>query len=574
MGFLSIRPEILGPHAAYGFLRQGRARGVGGLSRARGVGINRTASPSGEGSYSREAMNYRQRFKGNWRVLSTLLGVALVGLGGISLYRFGVHGEPIESVAILPLMNEGANPDTTYLSDGIAEGLINRISQLPKLKVIALSSVVKYRGREVDPKAAAHELGVRAVLTGRMLQRGDGLSISLELMDAQDNRHLWGQRYDRKLSDLMASQEEICLAIEQNLRPHLSGDEKQRSRRGDTQNPEAYQRYLQGRYFLNKRARSDKERAIEHFQAALAQDPGFALAYAGLGYAYAGLGSLSLPVPLKREVQQKGKAAVLKALELDDRLAEAHLALGVIRRLNWEWADAEREYMRAIELNPNYAGAHMRYAGHLAGMGRRQEALAEAKRAEELDPLSINTNLTLGEVHLGLHQYDQAMQANRRALELDRYAPNVHQHIARCYEAQGRYEEAIAEAKNEAAYAEEMRGQARTEIGRGERSLLTNAYLAQLYARSGRKAEARKILEELKERSNKEPSAGYVAQIYAALGEREQMFEWLEKAFIERSPTGMWGTIMGAELWDPYRSDPRFVDILRRMGLPPKNSDE
>ncbi len=266
-----------------------------------------------------------------------------------------MRGEPIASVAILPLMNEGPDPSVAYMSDGIAEGLINRMSRLPKLKVIALSSVIKYRGREVDPKAVAKELGVRAVMTGRMLQRGDDLSISLELMDAQDNRHLSGQRYQRKLAELMANQAEICLAIEQNLRLHLSGEERHQSKRQGTQNPEAYQRYLQGRYFLYKQARSDKERAIEHFQAAIALDPGFARAYAGLGYAYLGLGSYSLSIPLKCEIQRKGKAAVMKALDLDDRLAEAHLALGTARRLDWQWADAEREFKRAIELNPNFA---------------------------------------------------------------------------------------------------------------------------------------------------------------------------------------------------------------------------
>ncbi len=207
-------------------------------------------------------------------------------------------------------------------------------------------------------------------------------------------------------------------------------------------------------------------------------------------------------------------------------------------------------------------------------MARPQEALVAAERAQELDPLSINTALGVGECFFDLHQYDRALQEYRKALEMDRYAPNVQNHIARWYARQGQYEEAIAEAKYESAYAEEMRGQARTEIGRGERSLLTKTYLAQYYALAGRKAEARKILEDLEARSKEEPSAGYVAQIYAALGERDQVFEWLEKAFIERSPTNIWWGLKVAYEWDPYRSDPRFVDILRRMGLPPRDSDK
>jgi len=294
---------------------------------------------------------------------------------------------------VLPFVNAGGDPNAEYLSDGITESLINSVSQIPGIKVVSRSSAFHYKGKDVGARTVGRELGVRAVLTGRIVQRGDGLSIRAELVDARDDTHLWGEQYNRRLSDILAVQEEIAGDISGKLRQRLTGEEMKRLTRRSTENPEAYGLYLKGRYHWNKRTGQDLQKGIGYFQQAIEKDPTYALAYAGLADCYAVL-FLYAGLP-SSENFPKAKAAASKALEIDDTLAQAHAALAFTHEVfYWDFSAAEKEYRRAIELDPKYPTAHHWYSLYLSGLGRYEQAIAEAERAYELDPLSpiISTN--------------------------------------------------------------------------------------------------------------------------------------------------------------------------------------
>ncbi|MBI4468269.1 MAG: tetratricopeptide repeat protein [Acidobacteria bacterium] len=480
-----------------------------------------------------------------------LLGVLALGvmvLAGIGLFRPLGPGEAIDSLAILPLVEEGADPDMEYLSVGITESLIDRVSQLPKLKVIALSSVVKYKGQEIDAKKVGQELGVRAILMGRVFQRGDRLSISLALVDARDNRHLWGQRYDRKLSGLLASQGEISGEIAEKLRLRLSGDERKRLAKVYTENVEAYHLYLRGRFFRNKGV---LEKAIDYYNQAISLEPNYAPAYAGLADCYIQLTTLPINAESAGEASLKARDVVMKALEIDETLAETHLAMSRMKsRFDWDWLGAEREIKRALELNPNLSDAHQRYAWYLKGKGLPDEAIAQHKRALDLDPMSPEANESFGQLLCALGQYDEAMAQMRKTLELDPSLQSTHHAMGNCYARQGRHEEALAEFNRP-----------------GPRGGKAKLHLGYVYAVSGRTAEARKILDEFMELSKKQPLQSIrVAVIYAGLGERDKAFEWIEKAYLERPRNQLWETVNEHYFFDNLRSDPRFTDLLRRMG--------
>jgi TolB-like protein len=481
-----------------------------------------------------------------------VLIVVAAGIVGLAAYLHARNSElAIESIAVLPFANQNHDPDSEYISDGLTESIINSLTQLPNLKVIARSSVFHYKGKETDPMAVGKELGVRAVLTGRIIQHGDNLSISAELMDVRDNKQLWGEQYERKVSDLLAVQREIAKEISGNLRLKLSGAEQSRVTKRYTENPEAYQLYLKGRYFWNKFTPADQLRAAEYFNQAIAKDPTYALAYAGLAETYGSSVQNSWIAPT--EGYSKAKALAKKALELDETLSEAHAVSGALTMFyDLDWAAAEREYKRAIELNPNYPITYELYSYLQSVTGRLDEGIETAKRGLEVDPLSIYLADDTGQAYYWARRYDEAIKQYQKSIEMDPNHPLVYIGLGPIYEQKGMYDEAIA------AYQKAIKPSERTSTILG---LLGHAYAA-----SGRRGEALKILDELKEMSKQKYVSPYdLAVLYTGLGEKDRAIEQLNKAYEVRAG---WVISLKVEpLFDPLRSDPRFADLVRRMRL-------
>ena len=481
-----------------------------------------------------------------------LIAVA-AGVIGISTYLHARNTEvAIESIAVLPFENQNHDPNMDYLADGVTESIINSLTQLPNLRVIARSSVFRYKGKETDPLVAGKELGVRAVLIGRLMQRGENLTISTELVDVRDNKQLWGEQYERKAADLMSLQRDIAGQIANKLRLTISGEAHNRMMKHYTENPEAYQAYLKGRYYWNKRTEAGIKKGVEHFQQAVDLDPTYALAYTGLADSYSVLPDYSATPT--REAGPKAKAAAAKAIELDPNLGEAHASLADVLELSdWDFAGAEREFKRAIELNPNYATAHHWYANLLDYSGRSEEARIEILRAQQLEPLSLIINTTVGGVFLDARQYDQAITQYKKTLEIDPNFPLAHEYLALAYGGKGRYEEAVTELNGAIALA-------------GRRPVYV-ANLGYIHALSGKGDQANKMLRELIERAKTEYVSAYdIASVYAGLGDNEKAFAWLEKAFQERE--GGIVSLKADLYWDSLRTDPRFPDLVRRIGLP------
>jgi TolB-like protein/DNA-binding winged helix-turn-helix (wHTH) protein len=455
------------------------------------------------------------------------------------------------SIAVLPFANETGEANAEYLSDGISESLTNSLSQLPGVKVAARSSAFKYKGTNSDLQEVAKALGVGAILTGKVTQRGENLSISVELVDASDKTQIWGEQYDRKMSDLLEIQREIARAIVAKLKLKVSSDANEPAKHYTDSN-EAYQLYLKGRFYWNKRTAEALQKSIEYFNQAIDQDPRFALAYAGLADSYVVPANRFPP----REAMPKAKAAAIRALELDETLAEAHVSLGrVLATYDWDWTNAEKEYKRAIELNPRYATAHQWYGGYLAVMGRSDEAIAERKRALELEPLSLIINFELGLSYYHARDYDKAIEQFQKTLELDQNFPAAHNFLPAAYEQKGMYKEAIAEFKQSIPLA------------KGSEATLSKAGLGHVYAVTGKKGDAGLLLDELKQTFGKEYlPASNIALIYAGLDDKDQAFAWLNKAYEQRAFQLQWINLDAR--WDNLRSDRRFQEMLRRLGLP------
>jgi eukaryotic-like serine/threonine-protein kinase len=455
----------------------------------------------------------------------------------------------IRSIAVLPFANVNNNPDTEYLSDGVSESLINSLSQLPGVKVIARSSSFKYKGKEVDPQEVANALGVEAILTGRVTQRGNNLLISVELMDARDKTQVWGDQYNRRGSDVLAMQSEISQEIAKQLRLHLTAGEQQQLTKRESVNPQAYELLLRGRLYARKGEPENRKKAIEYYQQAISVDPTYALAYAELSASYTILYSSGIVDP--KEFRPKAEEAVYKALELDDSLADAHYALASLKSNAWDWAGAEREYRRAIELNPNLAPAHLFYSFYLMFMGRYDEAIAEAKRGRELDPLSLRAHVQIGNSLGAARRYDEAIESLKKTLEMEqRFAP-AHFLLGCTYVAKGMYPEAIAE------YQESIKV--------GGNVPTRQIYLGAAYAKAGERGKAQEILKRL-QTSKEYVSPTELSILYAALGEREQAFASLETAYTAHDLQLQ--TLRVDALFDDIRSDPRFKDLMRRVGLP------
>lgn len=457
----------------------------------------------------------------------------------------------IDSLAILPLANASDDPDTEYLADGITESIINNLSQLSKLRVMARSTVFRYKGKEIDPQQTGRELGVRAVLAGRMLQRGETLVIKVELVDTSDGSHIWGEQYNRKLADIFTIEEEISSVISEKLRLKLDSAQKKKLARRHTENTEAYQLYLKGRYYWNKRTPEGLKKGIEYFNQAIDSDPNYALAYAGLADSYNILASYSAIAP--KDAFPRAKAAAKTSLELDDKLAEAHASMSFATfGFDWNWPEAERGFKRAIELNPGYSSAHQWYALFLAAMNRMREASAEMKIAEELDPLSLPMNTNAGWILYLARRYDEAIDTYLKILELDEDFLLAHRRLGQAYIEKQRLAQAIEEFEKCLNYVRE--------------DAETLAWMGYAYAVSGSRERSEQIIDELATLSKSRYVSSYLmAIIRIGLGEIDRAFELLEKAYEERY--GFLAYLVVSPVFDRLRSDERFLNLAERVGL-------
>ncbi|HXI90433.1 MAG TPA: protein kinase [Blastocatellia bacterium] len=483
-------------------------------------------------------------------IAAFLLIAAAIGAG------FYVHARntevAIESIAVLPFENQSNNPEIDYISDGLTESINNSLTRLPNLKVIPRSVAFHYKDKVIDPQKAGGELHVNAVVTGRVVQRGDNLTISVELDDIRYGKQLWGEQYNRKLADLLAVQSDIAREVSQRLRSQFSGEDQQKLKRGSTENSEAYQLYLKGNYYTSKFTNDGFSKGIDYFNQAIGIDPNYALAYSGLAFNYNNAGDWMTP---PREAGPKAKEAAKRALAIDDTLADAHLSLATTAHwYEWDWAIAEREFKRAIELNPNDPRPHGYYSWYLVLMGRTDQALAEAKRGQQLDPVSPEANLFVGSILVFTRQPDTAIEQLRNGIELDATYWYAHDFLGRAYEQKERFPEAIAEFQRAVEF---------------EKDNAENwSNLAHAYAVSGRRAEAKKIIDQLKDTSAHSYVAPYnLAVIYAGLGDKDQAFDWLDRAYADRSGFLAFYFKTDAHM-DSLRSDPRFDELMRRIGLP------
>ena len=494
----------------------------------------------------------KQHRRGALVILATLV-VLVAAASYFYLARTG--GAAIDSIAVLPFVN--ADPNAEWLSDGITESIINSLSQAPNLRVMARSTIFRYKGREGDPLKVGRELGVRALLTGRVTQRGDSLSIQAELVDASTGAQLWGEQYNRKVSDVLSVQQDISREIADKLRLRLTGEQRGRLTRRYTEDAEAYQLYLKGRFFWNKRTGEALKESIKYFNQAIEKDPSYALAYAGLADAHT-LSFFWGNVP-PTECYPKARAAARRALEIDDTLAEAHTALAYPAFIfGWDFAGAEREFRRAIELNPNYATTHHWYGECLNALGRHEEAIAEMKRAQELDPLSLIVNSNIGLIYVRARRYDQAIEELQKALAMDQsFAPTFY-FLMWAYQYKGMFEEAATAYGNYAVLS--------GDVSQEEAERRATA-LKEAYRKSGAKGYWQKQLDLWTEDRRQHYVDTYSAARFSArLGDKDQAMAWLQKGYDERVE-GMVFLKVEPD-FDDLQADPRFRDLVRRVGLP------
>jgi len=486
-------------------------------------------------------------------VPALLVGLLIaMAAAGIWYWRSRASTSQIDSIAVLPFVNTSGDPNTEYLSDGISEGVMHSLSQLPQLRVMARTSSFHYRGSDVDPQKVGRDLNVRAVLTGTLSKQGEILRIEAELVDATNGAELWGEKFDRQVSDVSTIEEQIANDISDGLRLRLSGEEKRRLTKDSTRNAEAYQLYLNGRFHWNKRTEEELNKAVKFFKQAIEKDPNYALAYVGLADAYLVLPLYGRMAP--SVAASRTKEALTRALEIDRDLAEAHASLGLMKEdFEWDWAGAEKEYRRAIELNSNYATSHHWYAWFLCEMKRNDEAIKESSLAQKLDPLSPIINNMGAFTLMTAGKYGSAIEQWNRTLELEPTFPESHFLLSKAYWTKGLYSEAISEAQKGASYS-----------GRTPRYVAGVGYAL---AAAGKRAEAHNVIDELaRSAKSGNVSPSYIAGIYSTLGERDQAFEWLEKAYQVRDD--QLTRIMIDPVFGSIRSDPRYADLLRRMGLP------
>ena len=482
-------------------------------------------------------------------------GIAAIGLAAVGAWylRSGRTAQ-IDSVAVLPFINGGSNANTDYLSDGITESLIDSLTHVPALKVKSRNSVFRYKGNDVDTQKVGNELGVSALISGRVVQRGDSIDVSAEMTDVRDNTALWGQRYSGKSADIISLQQQIAGDIAARLRSQLSTSEKQQVTRQGTQNPEAYELYLKGHYFWNKRTASDLNTAISYFNQAIAKDPGYAQAYLGIADVYSVLSAYG---GSPSEVYPRSNTAARKALELDATLAHPHAVLGANEmEYDWDFAGGEAEYKKAFELDPNDATAHQWYADDIAWLGgREQEAMAEINRAHQLDPTSLIISAEVGRMHVTARRFDDAIIIGQKLANENPTFSRAHYFLAQAYLGKGMYPQAVEEFKLYGQFS-----------GDPNIADFASALEQGLDAAGWNGALTKGIAALQAQRKTGYSSAYTIGALYAGLGDEDQAFKWLNTAYQERD-----SQLEGLKtdfLLDPLRADPRFAELVRKVGLP------
>ena len=485
-------------------------------------------------------------WRGKAAISGAVLGVALAVAAFIYFERHASGSSPIDSVAVLPFATVGKDENAQFLSDGITDSLIDSLSEIPNIKVMSHNSVFHYKGREIDPQAVGQELKVKAALTGRLMQQGDNLLVSVELVNTSDNSHIWGETFNRKSSDILLLQEELAQVIAQRLRVRLSSEQQQTFARQGTQNPEAYALYLRGRYCWEILTEESLKQAVEFFRQATEKDPHYAAAYAEMSRSYSMLGALGY-VP-GAETYPPAVAAARRAIDLDSNLAEGHVALGHASILTWDWALARSELRRAIELNPNLSEAHAEYAVYLLNMGNVTDALTEAQLAQDFDPLA--SDRVLGLAYWFQRDYDKAIEHWNKSLETSPNSAVAHYNLSQLYRSKMMYDDAVEHLQQ----ALTLEGEAQQAKG-----------IRDSYKRAGFTGVLRTRIEYSSNPSAKDYEPSTVAECYALLGDKDHAFAWLDKAYEQRVGLSF---IKVNPAWDSIRSDPRYADLLRRVGMP------
>jgi TolB-like protein/Flp pilus assembly protein TadD len=484
----------------------------------------------------------------------------LIGLIAIAVFIFvlrkqspspkGATASKIQSLAVLPLTNLSGDPQQEYFSDGMTEALITDLAKIRALKVISRTSVVQFKQTTKPLPEIARELGVEAIVEGSVMRAGNRVRITAQLVDASTDRHLWAESYERDLSDVLTLQSEVASAIANQIQATLTPQERSRLTASHRVNPDAHEAYLKGRYFWGQWTPEGFRKAIEYFQQATAHDPNYGAAYAGLADCYSAESEYGMVDP--KDAAGKAEAAALKALQLDETLADAHVSLGLVNeKYKWDWASADRELRRAVELQPGSARAHLLYARYLAEMRRLQESIAEIKRARELDPLSAVTNATMAMIFFFSRQYDQAIDQCRATLEIDSNFLWAYHLMGEDYIEKGMYKEALAALQKSIS---------------SEINPHFEAIIGYANARAGNRQEALKVITKLENTTGEYVPPTQIALIYGGLNEKDQAFALLERAFTERDSSLI--DIYAAPYFEPLRSDARFQALLRRMNLP------
>ncbi len=486
-----------------------------------------------------------------WMVAAAVLLAVLVVAAGAYIYKSrGGAGAQKNSIAVLPFANASGDPDLEYLSDGISESLINNLARIRSLRVIARNTAFSFKGRDASPQQIGSQLNVSAILTGRVARQGDTLSVQVDLVDAESGAEMWGDQYRRKAADILQVQDEIARDIADRLRVSLTGGERELLTKRYTNNPEAYEDYLKGRYLYYKGSEADWRKAVDYFNAAVAKDPNFSLAHIGLADCY-GLSSGWLMPPAEAYAEVKEEAR--KALQIDDTLADAWAELGAAELFyDHDWAAAERDFKHALELNPDSDPARLYYSYYLMALGRTDESVVLLKRGLQSDPLSLPFNTNLSNALYFARRYDEAVNVCLKTLEMDGNSFYTRLLLGGAYQQRGQYEAAIAEFQK----LRQQEGQ----------DPWATASLGNAYGVSGRRDEAQKTVNELQELSKRRYVSPYFfALIYTGLGDKDQAFAYLDKAYEEHNDYLIYLKV--EPLFDPLRSDPRFADLLRRVGL-------
>jgi TolB-like protein/Tfp pilus assembly protein PilF len=467
---------------------------------------------------------------------------------GVYLFLHSKQDLTIDSIAVLPISANDSDTNSQLLGDGITDSLIDSLSQLPNLRVMSRSSVFHYRGKDIDPKVVGRELNVKAVLTGRLVRQGDTVDISAELVNASDDSHIWGKQYSRRVTDILPLQQELAQGVSDKLMPQLSNEARKKLSKQGTADPEAYRFYVKGLSYQDTLTGEGWKKAVEFFQQAISKDPEYAQAYAGMAHAYSWLGFFGDLPP--SEAMKKADDAANKAIALDDSIAEAHAALGYVALFDWKWRASEQELQRAITLNPNLPQAHLYFGQFLSAQGRMDDAVDEHKRLLQLDPTSLVANQLLCAMYGSAREYDKSIQQCLKVVEMYPDVSMPHGDLSDDYAQKKDYTKAIQE------YQRELSLDGKLEL---------SVAMGRAYAANGWEGVLRKRVEVYQRRNTRDYDPVAVAQAYAYLNEKDKAFLWLDRAYDEHASLLF---IKAIPDFDNIRSDPRYADLLRRMGLP------